>query len=153
MKNKHQGAKEMETEISPAARRTKEPGFWREMWQHSRLVMRLMRDREVPFYLKILPVAGLGYALFPFDLLPDLMPVIGQLDDVTALLVSSKLFIELAPPSVVARHLQSIRESDGYVAFVPEDSPSLTSADDELAQAIIIDVEHEVVVEKNEEAP
>lgn len=153
MKNKHQEAQEMEMETSPAVRRTKEPGFWREMWQHSRLVMRLMRDREVPFYLKILPVAGLGYALFPFDLLPDLVPVVGQLDDVTALLVSSKLFIELAPPAVVARHLQSIRESDGYVAFVPQNSSDAATADDELADAIIIDVEHEIVVDKNEETP
>ncbi len=142
----------MATEITPVVRRTKEPGFWREMWQHSRLVLRLMRDREVPFYLKILPVAGLGYALFPFDLLPDLVPVVGQLDDVTALLVSSKLFIELAPPSVVARHLQSIRESDGYVAFVPQDSTSPNNVDDQLADAIIIDVEHEVIVNENEEA-
>lgn len=114
----------------------KEPGFWRELWQQARLAYYLLRDPEVPFYLKLLPFTAVVYLLFPFDLLPDLAPVIGQLDDITALLVGMKVFIELAPPHVVARHMERIREQDGFIAAAPAD---------DVADAIIIDGEHEEV--------
>jgi uncharacterized membrane protein YkvA (DUF1232 family) len=122
--------------------RGKEPGFWRELWQQMRLVLRLLRDPEVPFYLKLLPFAAVLYVVFPFDLLTDLVPVIGQLDDVTALLVISKVFIELAPPGVVARHMLSIRRGDGYLEEVETDT-----GENDIADAIIVDAEHEIVVE------
>lgn len=92
----------------------KSPGFWREVWQQTRLVFRLIRDPEVPFYLKFVPFAGLLYVIMPIDLITDFAPVIGQLDDITALIVGAKVFIELAPPHVVAHHLQEIRVQDGY---------------------------------------
>ena len=132
----------IESALTP---KIKEPGFWREMWQQARLVFYLMRDPEVPFYLKLLPFAAFGYLLFPFDLLPDLAPVIGQLDDITALLVGAKVFIELAPPHVVARHMERIREQDGFVIANPGEHS------DEVADAIIIDTEHEVVIENKKD--
>jgi uncharacterized membrane protein YkvA (DUF1232 family) len=131
---------------STLATGVKEPGFWREIWQQLRLVIYLIRDPEVPIYLKLLPFAGIFYALFPFDLVTDFVPVIGQLDDVTALLVSSKVFIELAPQRVVARHMERIRERDGYSAF-GEGVSTADPADDDLADAIVIDVEHELVLD------
>lgn len=96
-----------------AGKRT-DPGFFRELWQQARLVYALLRDPEVPFYLKLLPFTAVLYLLFPFDLMPDLVPVVGQLDDLTALLIGAKLFVELAPPHIVARHLAQIRASDGF---------------------------------------
>lgn len=125
--------------------RKKEPGFWREIWQQLRLVIYLVRDPEVPFYLKLLPFAGFAYALFPFDLITDLVPIIGQLDDVTALLVSSKVFVELAPQQVVARHMRRIREQDGYSSFTDESELADPMSDDDLSEAIVIDVEHELI--------
>lgn len=94
----------------------KDPGFFREVWQQARLVYYLLRDPEVPFYLKLVPFAAVIYLLWPIDFLPDLVPVLGQLDDLTALLVSSKVFIEMAPPHVVARYMEQIRVSDGYLS-------------------------------------
>jgi uncharacterized membrane protein YkvA (DUF1232 family) len=116
----------------------KEPGFWRELWQQARLVYYLLRDPEVPFYLKLLPFTAVVYLLFPFDLLTDLAPVVGQLDDITVLLVGSKIFIEMSPPHVVARHMDAIRAQDGFVGI---------DSTDDLADSIIIDGEHEVIVE------
>lgn len=148
-KNEHE-EQSMETESALAMRR-KDPGFWRELWQQLRLVLHLIRDPEVPFYLKILPFAALVYVIFPFDLITDLVPIIGQLDDVTALLVSSKVFIELAPPAVVARHMRAIRAHDGYASFVEEEGERAGRSEaDEIADAIIIDTEHEVIIDENE---
>ncbi len=122
----------------------KEPGFWRELWQQARLVYYLLRDPEVPFYLKLLPFTAVLYLLFPFDLLPDLVPIIGQLDDITALLVGAKVFIELSPPHVVARHMQKIREQDSFIA-------ADAAAPNDVSDAIIIDAEHEVVIENEKD--
>lgn len=111
----------------------KTPGFWREVWQQIRLVFRLIRDPEVPFYLKFVPFAGLLYLVMPIDLITDFAPVVGQLDDITALIVGAKVFIELAPPHIVARHLHEIRAQDGYETILEGEIV------DKLDDAIIID--------------
>jgi uncharacterized membrane protein YkvA (DUF1232 family) len=46
------------------------------------LVSRLLRDERVPRRRKLLLVALVGYLALPFDLVPDFIPVAGQLDDV-----------------------------------------------------------------------
>ncbi|HFE66493.1 MAG TPA: DUF1232 domain-containing protein [Chloroflexi bacterium] len=92
----------------------KNPGFLREVWQQVRLVYYLLRDPDVPFYLKFLPFLSILYLLWPIDLVTDIAPVVGQLDDMAILLVGFKVFIELAPPEVTARHLNTIRAKDGY---------------------------------------
>ena len=45
------------------------------------LVSRLARDPRVPRRRKLLLVALVGYLALPFDLVPDFIPVAGQLDD------------------------------------------------------------------------
>lgn len=116
----------------------KDPGFFREVWQQVRLVFRLLRDPEVPFYLKLLPFVAVVYLLWPLDFLADFAPVAGQLDDLTILLVGSKVFIELAPPHIVARHLDEIRLQDGYDSFSDD-----TTDEDELKETIIIQPDKE----------
>jgi uncharacterized membrane protein YkvA (DUF1232 family) len=51
-----------------------------------KLVYRLMRDRRVPVRRKVVVGAIMGYLVSPFDLIPDFIPVVGQVDDL--LLVS-----------------------------------------------------------------
>lgn len=123
-------AAEPEKEI---AERATDPGFWQEVWQQLRLVFYLLRDPDVPIYLKLLPLAAVLYVLVPIDFLPDFYPMLGQVDDLTALVVGAKVFIEMAPPHVVARHLQAMQAGSS-----PEEL-------DELKDAIIIDAEHELV--------
>jgi uncharacterized membrane protein YkvA (DUF1232 family) len=45
------------------------------------LVTRLARDPRVPRRRKLLLFALVGYLALPFDLVPDFIPVAGQLDD------------------------------------------------------------------------
>jgi uncharacterized membrane protein YkvA (DUF1232 family) len=86
-----------------------DPGFLQELWQQIKLVYYLLRDSDVPIYLKILPFAGIFYILFPIDFLPDVIPVLGQLDDLTVLIVGLKVFIEMAPVDVVTRYMDQMR--------------------------------------------
>lgn len=87
----------------------KNTGFLSELWRQVRLVFYLLKDREVPIYLKVLPVIGILYTLFPIDIITDFVPVLGQLDDLTILLIGAKVFIEMAPPQVVARYMAQMR--------------------------------------------
>jgi len=41
----------------------------------------LLKDRDVPNLVKVSIIGALGYFIFPFDLVPDFIPVAGYLDD------------------------------------------------------------------------
>lgn len=93
----------------PLDEQINDTGFFGELWRQVRLVFYLMKDPEVPIYLKILPLLGILYILFPIDIIADVVPVLGQLDDLTLLVIGSKVFIEMAPPQVVARLTAQMR--------------------------------------------
>jgi uncharacterized membrane protein YkvA (DUF1232 family) len=73
-----------------------------------RLAWRLFWDQRVPVWTKLIPPVALGYVLFPFDIITDLAPGLGQLDDIAVVLIGLKLFIELSPPDVVREHLRAL---------------------------------------------
>lgn len=47
-----------------------------------KLAYRLLRDHRIPAIEKIIFILMIGYVLFPLDLVPDLVPLAGQVDDV-----------------------------------------------------------------------
>lgn len=60
-----------------------------------------MRDPRVPIWTKAVPVLALLYVISPIDFLPDLVPGLGQLDDIGIALAAMRLFESLAPADVV----------------------------------------------------
>ena len=73
-----------------------------------RLYWRLLCDRSVPLWPKAVLVATLIYVASPIDLLPDLLPLVGQLDDLTLVALVSRFFLAWCPAEVVAEHLRSL---------------------------------------------
>jgi uncharacterized membrane protein YkvA (DUF1232 family) len=77
---------------------------------YARLVWGLGRDPRVPVGLKALLLAAVAYVLTPLDLVPDALPILGQADDLTILLLVLDLFIQNAPAEVRREHLQRVRD-------------------------------------------
>jgi uncharacterized membrane protein YkvA (DUF1232 family) len=54
-------------------------------------------------------LASLVYVVSPVDLVPGFfLPVVGELDDVTLLVLTAYLFIRWSPAEVVAEHMTSM---------------------------------------------
>jgi uncharacterized membrane protein YkvA (DUF1232 family) len=83
------------------------------------LALRLVREPAVPPYLKVVPFAALAYVLSPLDFLPDVLPIIGQLDDLGIVILSVKLFLRLCPADVVAFHREAIDQHRPYNPISP----------------------------------
>jgi uncharacterized membrane protein YkvA (DUF1232 family) len=58
------------------------------------LVSRLARDPRVPRRRKLILVALLGYLALPFDLVPDFIPVAGQLDDAVIVALALRYLVQ-----------------------------------------------------------
>ncbi|MFQ5854968.1 MAG: YkvA family protein [Anaerolineae bacterium] len=65
------------------------------------LAWHLFRDDRVSPAVKAIPLMGLLYLIWPLDLLPDLFPALGQLDDIAVLLLALNWFIRACPSDVV----------------------------------------------------
>ena len=62
------------------------------------------RDPRVPWYAKAVALAVAAYALSPIDLIPDVVPVLGYLDDLIIVPLGILLAIRLIPPAIMAEH-------------------------------------------------
>jgi uncharacterized membrane protein YkvA (DUF1232 family) len=82
----------------------------RRMPTYIRLVWGLIRDGRVPAGQKLI-LAGVGAYLFlPIDLIPDFVPVLGQLDDLAVVLLGLDFFIRSAPADIVEEHMAKISQ-------------------------------------------
>ncbi len=74
------------------------------------LTWQLMRDPRVPLWTKIVPIAALLYIVSPFDFIPDIIPGLGQLDDLGILLVSMRLMESISPEMVVIEYRRRLNK-------------------------------------------
>lgn len=77
-------------------------GVFQDLGDRFRLIIRLIADRRVNIFLKLIPVGSLVYLVFP-DILP------GPIDDGLIIWLGSYLFVELCPQDVVKDHLNTIQ--------------------------------------------
>ena len=74
----------------------------------AKLFFRLAKDPRVGFKPKLVLVACAAYFVLPTDLIPDFIPIAGQMDDLVVIFLGLKLFLWLCPKEVVQEHVRAI---------------------------------------------
>ena len=61
----------------------------------------VLKHKRTPFVSKLLLWIAIGYLLLPFDLIPDFIPILGQIDDVIIIPLLVYIAIKFIPPDVI----------------------------------------------------
>ena len=102
-------------------------GFFQGLSSRIKLILRLMADRRVNPFLKLMPIGALAYLV-----IPDL--AIGPIDDALIIWLGTYLFVELCPPEVVQEHMQKLdRELSANLGDLPKDGDAIK--DEEIIDA------------------
>lgn len=88
----------------PDANERNSIGFWKNFFNKLTLVWLLLKDKNVPFKTKLIPLVTLLYLIIPIDFLPDVFPFLGSIDDLTVIIIGLNLFINLSPPRIVKKY-------------------------------------------------
>jgi uncharacterized membrane protein YkvA (DUF1232 family) len=76
-------------------------GMLTELLNNAHLTWKLLLDPKVNALAKLVPAAALAYLIMPIDVIPDMIPGLGQLDDIAVILLGIRAFIALCPPELV----------------------------------------------------
>ena len=82
-------------------------GVLHDLVMRFKLIVRLMGDKRVNPFLKLIPIGSLIYLISPIDLIAGI-PGVSALDDVALVSLGAYIFIELCPPDVVQEHMQKL---------------------------------------------
>jgi uncharacterized membrane protein YkvA (DUF1232 family) len=63
---------------------------------------RLQQHPKTPIFAKVLLWLAVGYLLMPFDLIPDFLPIIGQLDDVVIIPLLLYCALKIIPQEIIS---------------------------------------------------
>jgi uncharacterized membrane protein YkvA (DUF1232 family) len=96
-------------------------GVLDEIIKNIKLIWRLLNDRRISPWLKMIIPATLLYLLFPVDIVPDFVPGLGQLDDIAVILLGLKFFVEMCPDEIVRQHLDELASVVSPWRVVEED--------------------------------
>jgi uncharacterized membrane protein YkvA (DUF1232 family) len=69
-----------------------------------RLLWRVVRDKRVPLLVRGGLIAIAAYLTLPFDVVPDWLPVLGQVDDVVMLTVGVRSLLRQVPEPILREH-------------------------------------------------
>ncbi len=84
------------------------------------------KDPRVPWYSKAFAALVVGYAFSPIDLIPDFIPILGQLDDLILVPLGISIALKMIPDEVMNERRLEAQEA------LSEDRPT------NLAAAIVI---------------
>ena len=71
------------------------------------------KDPRTPRLARWLVAGAVAYAVSPIDLIPDFVPVLGQLDDLLILPLAIWLAVRMTPPVVMVECRRGVHERSG----------------------------------------
>ena len=89
-------------------------GVLQEIALRIKLILRLIADRRVNPWLKLIPLAALIYWISPVDLIMGI-PVLDAVDDIVVLWFGQYIFIELCPADVVSELTLKLTSNNSFV--------------------------------------
>lgn len=72
---------------------------------YARLLWSLVRDDRTPTSRKVLLAGALGYVVLGRDIVPDRVPLLGQLDDLVVVALATELFLDGLDDELLAEKL------------------------------------------------
>ena len=75
------------------------------MRQKAQLAGSLFGDPRMPLYTRVILAMLVGYTALPFDLIPDFIPVLGQVDDIVMLTLGTAILVRSMPKDIFDEHL------------------------------------------------
>jgi uncharacterized membrane protein YkvA (DUF1232 family) len=75
-----------------------------------RLVAGLAGDERIPTGVRLIPPLLVLYLANPIDLVPDFVPVLGQLDDLLVAIVAIGLLVRFTPIQVIESHIALLED-------------------------------------------
>lgn len=72
----------------------------------------LAKDGRTPLATKIFPWAALLYLLMPIDIVPDIIPLFGQIDDIGIVVLLISIALKVIPNHLWNEHSAKIERKD-----------------------------------------
>lgn len=72
----------------------------------------LSKDGRTPLATKVFPWAALLYLLVPLDIVPDFIPLLGQLDDIGIVLLLVSIAMKVVPKGLWQEHDEKVERKD-----------------------------------------
>jgi uncharacterized membrane protein YkvA (DUF1232 family) len=76
--------------------------------RYGQLAARLAADGRISARQKAPLIGGIGYSLSPIDLIPGIIPVLGQIDDLLVMLGALRYVLEQMQPEAADEHLAAV---------------------------------------------
>ena len=84
-------------------------------------VRALLGDPRVAKLPRFAVLAAIAYLISPVDLVPDFLPVIGEMDDLVVAFGALKMFLNLCPPAAEAFHRAALDARRPFSRMEPAD--------------------------------
>jgi uncharacterized membrane protein YkvA (DUF1232 family) len=81
----------------------------RRLLRDGRLAWALFRDPRTPLRSKLIPIGTVLLVVSPINWIPNLIPVLGQLEDIALLSVGMEMFLRSVPGYLRAEHETRLR--------------------------------------------
>ncbi len=78
--------------------------MFRRLFQLFHIWRSLSYDKRTPTVTKIFPWAALLYLLVPIDIVPDFLPLLGQLDDIGVIAMLISIALNAIPKDLWKEH-------------------------------------------------